>query len=73
MSCFRRMLFTVVITLAHSGWNAGSNRRLEFELGAWFEGACGFALASALSQTREHGPGPFGRARAKQVSVPNGP
>ena len=28
----------------------GSNRRLEFELGAWSEGACGFALVLALSQ-----------------------
>jgi hypothetical protein len=36
--------------------------RLEFELGAWFEGACGFALELALSQMREHGLGPFGRA-----------
>src|ERR1035438_1375380 len=36
--------------------------RLEFELGAWFEGACGFALVLALSQMREHGLGPFGRA-----------
>ena len=42
--------------------NAGSNRRLEFELGAGFEGACGFALVLALSQMREHGLGPFGRA-----------
>ena len=39
-----------------------SNRRLEFELGAWFEGFCGFALVLALSQMREHGLGPFGRA-----------
>jgi hypothetical protein len=35
---------------------------LEFELGAWFEGFCGFALVLALSQMREHGLGPFGRA-----------
>ena len=42
--------------------SAGSNRRLEFELGAGFEGACGFALVLALSQMREHGLGPFGRA-----------
>jgi hypothetical protein len=35
---------------------------LEFELGAWFEGACGFALVLALSQMMEHGLGPFGRA-----------
>jgi hypothetical protein len=28
----------------------GSTHRLEFELGAWFEGACGFALVLALSQ-----------------------
>ena len=27
----------------------GVNRRLEFELGAWFEGFCGFALVLALS------------------------
>jgi hypothetical protein len=27
----------------------GANRRLEFELGAGFEGACGFALVLALS------------------------
>jgi hypothetical protein len=39
-----------------------ANRRLEFELGAWFEGFCGFALVLALSQMREHGLGPFGRA-----------
>jgi hypothetical protein len=40
----------------------GSSRRLEFELGAWFEDACGFALVLALSQMMEHGLGPFGRA-----------
>jgi hypothetical protein len=40
----------------------GQNRRLEFELGAGFEGSCGFALVLALSQMREHGLGPFGRA-----------
>ena len=40
----------------------GSTRRLEFELGAGFEGSCGFALVLALSQMREHGLGPFGRA-----------
>src|ERR1039457_3152373 len=39
-----------------------SNRRLEFELGAGFEGSCGFALVLALSQMMEHGLGPFGRA-----------
>jgi hypothetical protein len=38
------------------------NRRLEFELGAWFEGFCAFALVLALSHMREHGLGPFGRA-----------
>jgi len=38
------------------------SRRLEFELGAWFEDSCGFALVLALSQMREHGLGPFGRA-----------
>src|ERR1017187_6657945 len=41
---------------------ARPNHRLEFELGAWFEGACGFALVLALSQMMEHGLGPFGRA-----------
>jgi hypothetical protein len=35
---------------------------LEFELGAWFEGSCGFALVLALSQMMEHGLGPFGGA-----------
>jgi len=40
----------------------GQNRRLEFELGAGFEGFCGFALVLALSRMREHGLGPFGRA-----------
>ena len=40
----------------------GSNHRLEFDLGAGFEGACGLALVLALSQMREHGLGPFGRA-----------
>jgi hypothetical protein len=44
----------------------GSNRRLEFELGTWFEGSCGFALALALSQMREHGLGPFGRAEGPE-------
>jgi hypothetical protein len=39
-----------------------SNRRLEFGLGAGFEGACGLALVLALSQMMEHGLGPFGRA-----------
>ena len=38
------------------------NRRLEFELGAGFKGSCGLALVLALSQMREHGLGPFGRA-----------
>jgi hypothetical protein len=38
------------------------NRRLEFELGAGFDGSCGFALVLALSQMREHGLGFFGRA-----------
>jgi hypothetical protein len=38
------------------------SRRLEFELGAWFEGACGFELVSALSQMMAHGLGTFGRA-----------
>src|ERR1035437_103655 len=42
--------------------NQEKNRRLEFELGAWFEGFCGFALVLALSQMMEHGLGPFGRA-----------
>ena len=37
-----------------------SNRRLEFELHAGFEDACGLALVLALSQMREHGLGPFG-------------
>ena len=40
----------------------GVNRRLEFDLGARFEGSCGFALVLALSQMMEHGLGPFGRA-----------
>src|ERR1039458_2467475 len=40
----------------------GENRRLELELGARFEGSCGFALVLAPSQMREHGLGPFGRA-----------
>jgi hypothetical protein len=44
------------------GKRKGVNRRLEFELGAWFEGACGIALVLALSQMREHGLGPFDRA-----------
>jgi hypothetical protein len=35
---------------------------LEFELGAWFEGSCGFALVLALSQMMGHGLGPFGGA-----------
>src|ERR1035437_9452485 len=42
--------------------NTGSKRRSEFELGARFEGSCGLALVLALSQMREHGLGPFGRA-----------
>src|ERR1039458_9991200 len=40
----------------------GENRRLELELGARFEGSCGFALVLAPSQMREHGLGPCGRA-----------
>jgi hypothetical protein len=53
MSCFCGTPFTPV----SASWllNAGSNRRLEFELGAWFEGFCGFALVLALSQMMEHG------------------
>ena len=33
---------------------------MEFELGAWCEGACGLALILALSRMAEHGLGPFG-------------
>ena len=40
----------------------GKTRRLEFDLGAGFDGACGFALVLALSQVREPGLGPFGGA-----------
>src|ERR1039458_6621647 len=47
---------------AGKGSRKGVNRRLEFELGAGFEGSCGLALVLALSQMREHGLGPFGRA-----------
>jgi hypothetical protein len=47
---------------ATPGSGKGGNRGLEFELGAGFEGACGFALVLALSQMREHGLGPFDRA-----------
>jgi len=46
----------------HGCLRKGVNRRLEFELGAGFAGACGFALVLALSQMREHRLGPFGRA-----------
>ena len=35
---------------------------MEFELGAWLEGACGLALVLALSKKMEHGLGPFGSA-----------
>jgi hypothetical protein len=42
-----------------------SNRRLEFELGAGFEGFSGFALVLALSQMREHGLGSFDRIRVR--------
>jgi hypothetical protein len=42
---------------------------LEFELGAWFEGDCGFALVLALSQMREHGLGPFGRADLHRAAI----
>jgi len=42
--------------------NTGANRRLGFDLGAGFEGFCGFAVVLALSQMREHGVGPLGRA-----------
>ena len=46
----------------HIVFLAEKNRRLEFELGAWFEGACGFAYVLALSKMTEHRLGPFGRA-----------
>ena len=46
-----------------------STRRLEFELGAWFEGACGFALVLALSRMMEHGLGPFGRAELHRSAI----
>ena len=48
--------------LPERGHGKGLNRRLEFEPGAWFEGSCGLTLVLALSQMREHGLGPFGRA-----------
>ena len=40
----------------------GENLKLKLELGAGFEGSCGFALVLAPSQMREHGLGLFGRA-----------
>jgi hypothetical protein len=40
----------------------GENRGLELDLGAGFEGSCGFALVLAPSQMKGHGLGPFGRA-----------
>src|ERR1019366_7948484 len=55
-----------------SSWQ-GSNRRLEFQLGAWFEGCCGLALVLALSQMMEHGLGPFGRADLDPRRKPRSP
>ena len=54
--------FTRLATGNPKNGSALKNRRLEFELGAWFEGACGFALVLALSQMSEHGLGHFGHA-----------
>ena len=46
-----------------------SNRGLEFELGAWFEGSGGFPLVLALSQLMEHGVGPFGSADLHRAAI----
>ena len=40
----------------------GVKPQIGIRAGRRFEGACGFALVLALSQMREHGLGPFGRA-----------
>jgi hypothetical protein len=66
LPCWRRTrkpnLSSAATTCCPETRGKGSTRRLEFELGAGFEGSCGFALVLALSQMREHGLGPFGRA-----------
>ena len=46
----------------------GQNRRLEFELGAWCEELCGFALVLALSQMMGHGLGPWRSPKSKVQS-----
>ena len=43
---------------------------MKLELGAGFEGFCGFALFLALSPMREHGLGPFGRAEPLPYIAP---
>jgi hypothetical protein len=40
----------------------GSNRRLEFELGAWFKARRGVTWVLAMGQMMEHGLGALGRA-----------
>jgi hypothetical protein len=55
---------------AIEGRGAGrEKRRLEFELGAWFEGFCGFALVLALSQKREHGEAEAERLLARGLAA----
>src|ERR1035437_1854070 len=66
LPCWRRTrkpnLSSAATTCCPETQGKGSTRRLEFELGAGLEGSCGFALVLTLSQMREHGLGPFGRA-----------
>ena len=42
---------------------------MEFELGAWFEGACGFALVLALSPMKEHALGTQSKVQGPKSKV----
>jgi hypothetical protein len=44
-----------------------SNRRLEFQLCAWFIGPRGFVLVLSSARAMEHGFSPFGRANHENV------
>src|ERR1017187_1362104 len=50
-----------------NGIKKGSNRRLEFQLCAWFVGPRGFVLVLSTARAMEHGFSPFGRANYENV------
>jgi hypothetical protein len=54
-------------SLADGGKGSKPNRRLEFQLRAWFVGPRRFVLVLSAARAMEHGLSPFGRANYENV------